>query len=159
MNHSDGSTQTECIPLFDSHQRYLNFGEAGRNPAALVPMVLEQDKESRHLMEVCFRSSMEAGVVEYSTKGTDVICIDAKCQFCEKGIQMELLKKETPGFGKMLLHPAVRTKFPSTWDLSAHKKAVACKKSFCLTCNCNLAEHSYMDFLSKDGLRLEALHG
>ena len=149
------------IPLFDSHhdQRYLNFGEAGRNPAALVPMVLEQDKESRHLMEVCFRSSMEAGVVEYSTKGTDVICIDAECQFCEKGIRMELLKKETPGFGKMLLHPAVRTKFPSTWDLSAHKKAVVCKKSFCLTCNCNLAEHSYMDFLSKDGLRLEALHG
>ena len=157
MNHSDGSTQTECIPLFDSHQRYLNFGEAGRNPAALVPMVLEQDKESRHLMEVCFRSSMEAGVVEYSTKGTDVICIGAECQFCEKG--MEPLEKETPDFGKMLMHPAVRTKFPSTWDLSAHKKAVACKKSFCLTCNCNLAEHSYMDFLSKDGLRLEALHG
>ena len=89
-----------CIPLFDSHhdQRYLNFGEAGRNPAALVPMVLEQDKESRHLMEVCFCSSMEAGVVEHSTKGTDVICIGAECQFCEKG--MEPLEKETPGFGK-----------------------------------------------------------
>ena len=110
-------------------------------------------------MEVCFRSSMEAGVVEYSTKGTDVICIGAECQFCEKG--MEPLEKETPGYEKLLVHPAVCTTFPSTWDLSAHKTAVVCKKSssFCLFCNCNLEEHSYMDFLSKDGLRLEALHG
>jgi hypothetical protein len=84
INHSDGSTQTQCIPLFDSQQRYLNFGEAGRNPAALVPLVLEQDKESRHLMLISHQSSMEAGVLEYSANGTNVLCIEDDCQFCKK---------------------------------------------------------------------------
>ena len=51
---------------------------------------------------------MEAGVVEYSTKGTDVICIDAECQFCEKGIRMELLKifKGNPWLWKNVVAPS-----------------------------------------------------
>ena len=156
INHSDGSTQTQTIPLFGSHQRYLNFGAVGRNPAGLLPMVLEQDKESRHLIDIAHTSSLEAAISEYTTNGTFVRCLGLlSCQFCKKNMQPEV--KRFPGHGEVMGHPAIETKFVYVWDLSAHKKGVSCKKSYCLFCNLDLSTHSYMEYLSPDGSQLQSL--
>ena len=121
INHSDGSTQTQTIPLFDSHQRYLNFGAVGRNPAGLLPMVLEQDKESRHLIDIAHTSSLEAAISEYTTNGTFVRCLGLlSCQFCKKNMQPEV--KQFPAHGEVMGHPAIETKFIYVRDMSAHTK-------------------------------------
>ena len=142
INHSDGSRQTEQIPLFDSVQRYLNLGPIGRNPAALLPLALEQDnyKESWHLIDIVYGCSMKVAVEQYSQNGTTVVCIGLNCQFCEKNIA-KVTKVNLP-YGSIAVHNNIPTKFPYCWDISAHKKNLACKNAFCMFCNCDLRQHS-----------------
>ena len=150
INHSDGSRQTEQIPLFDSAraQRYLNLGPIGRNPAALLPLALEQDKESRHLIDIVYGCSMKVAVEQYSQNGTTVVCIGLNCQFCEKNIAR--VTKVNPPYGSIDVHNNIPTKFPYCWDISAHKKNLSCKKNFCMFCNCDLKQHSWREFLDSN---------
>ena len=118
ISHADGSTQTQVIPLFDSHLRYLNLGKMGRNPAALLPLALEEDKESRHLIDIVHTFSLKEFLESMHANGTTVICLgDGQCQMCEKGMQpVEFVHSE---FGDIYVHNNIKTRMPYVWDLSA----------------------------------------
>ena len=134
ISHADGSTQTQVIPLFDSHLRYLNLGKMGRNPAALLPLALEEDKESRHLIDIEHTFSLKEFLKGMHANGTTVICLgDGQCQMCEKGMQpVEFVHSE---FGDIYVYNNIKTRMPYVWDLSAQHKNVSCKKRFCLYCD------------------------
>ena len=75
ISHADTSTQSQVIPLFDSHLRYLNLGKMGRNPAALLPLALEEDKESRHLIDIVHTFSLKEFLESMHANGM----VNARC--------------------------------------------------------------------------------
>ena len=76
INHSDGAKQTESVGLFDSVQRIMNFGDAARNPAELLPLVLEQGKELRNLMVLSHGCSKKEAIANHSAY---VRCLSEIC--------------------------------------------------------------------------------
>ena len=74
LNHTDSSTQSSSIGLLDSHQRFPNLKKISRNPASLLPVLLEQDKETTGAIQQLFAQSISEAAAELAANGQDVIC-------------------------------------------------------------------------------------
>ena len=163
LNHTDGSTQTSSIGLLDSHQRFPNLKKISRNPASLLPVLLEQDKETTGAIQQLFAQSISEAAAELAANGQDVICPIASddphrdmsqddvmqlCQLCGNFCPRKD-KKQNDLEGKPSFFHNIPGSMWYSWDIKCSDKKVSKKTGYCLKCDCAIRVESYKDLVNE----------